>query len=66
MRTILLNKWLFLRTSSILSKEIQLLVFLLMKEIPTILRYDLDWESLASKILSASEESEFLMYFSIS
>ena len=66
MRTILLNKWLFLRTSSILSKEIQLLVFLLMKEIPTILRYDLDWESLASKTLSASEESEFLMYFSIS
>ena len=65
-RTILLNKWLFLRTSSILSKEIQLLVFSLIKKIPTILRYNLDWRSLASETLSALEESEFLMYFSIS
>ena len=65
-RMILLNKWLFLRTSSILSKEIQLLVFLPMKRILTILRYDLDWGSLASETLSALEESEFLMYFSIS
>ena len=37
-----------------------------MKGIPTILRYNLDWGSLASKTLSALEESEFLMYFSIS
>jgi len=37
-----------------------------MKGISTILRYDLDWVSLAGKTLSALEKSEFLMYFSIS
>ena len=56
----------FLRTPLIYFKEIWLLVFLLLKGISTILRYDLDWGSLADNILSKLEESEFLIYFSIS
>ena len=66
MSMILLNMWLYLRIPSISSEEIQLLVFLLMKGMLTILRYDLDCRSLANNILSELEESEFLIYFSIS
>ena len=65
-RTILLNRWLFLRTFSISSDEIWLLVFLLLKGIHTILRYDLDWGSQANETLSVLEESELLTYFLIS
>ena len=49
-----------------LSNEIQLFVFLLMYEIPMILRYNFDCGNLGEEIFSTSKGSEFLTYFSIS
>ena len=48
-RTMLLNKWLFFRTFSILSNEIWLFVFLLMYGISMILRYDFDCKKILNK-----------------
>ena len=48
------------------SNEIQLFVFLLMYEIPMILRYNFDCGNLGEEIFSTSKGSEFLTYFSIS
>ena len=60
-----LKMQLLLRMHLTSSEEIREFVFSLLYGMPTILRQDLDCRSLGEEIQSASEENEFLIYFSI-